>query len=399
MQRDQTLAIVSPLRGFPLGDSKILLTEKFIDGIKMYRELWDGPVIHLCEPADRPSYNLDNMEINLKAPEFETLCAEFSEDYLRGTLPPNSLVVSSVGEQFNYVSKICKELRIPCIYISEYSLKTRYQQIVENQPNLVRGAWQTLRQIQQEIFQRKAISIAEGLQCNGLPTFNAYKSINQNPHLFFDSRTTSDMLATPDQVRKRCFENKNGRKLRLAFSGRLTAIKGVVDLLHVAQHLRPLLNDCFELSIYGDGDYADRLKADIDRMNLGDLVKLPGNLDFKSQLLPLIKDHTDIFVCCHRQGDPSCTYLETMACGVPIVGYNNEAWAMLCSHSKTGISVKLGDTQKMAEQIAKLGLSEFRIEEESRNSLEFAARHTFEQTYRRRIEHFKDIAEHMSRKD
>jgi colanic acid/amylovoran biosynthesis glycosyltransferase len=358
--------------------------------MKLYRELWDGPVLHLCEPSSGPSYNLDNMEIPLSTPEFDTLCASFSDDYLRCVLPPNALVVTSVGEQFNSISKLCKDLRVPCIYVSEYSLRTRYQQISEYQKNPIRGTWQKLRQTQQEYLQRKAIALAEGLQCNGLPTFKAYSSINQNPHLFFDSRTTSDMLVTPEQIQKRCFEHRTRRKLRLTFSGRLTLMKGVDDLLRVAQHLRALLDDLFELSICGDGDYAAKLRADIQKMGLSEVVKLRGNLDFKSELLPFVKEQTDLFVCCHRQGDPSCTYLETMSCGVPIVGYDNEAWRMLSEHSRTGICVKMGEVQKLAEQIARLGLSNW-IEKEAHAALKFAAQHTFEKTFRDRVNHFKQV--------
>jgi colanic acid/amylovoran biosynthesis glycosyltransferase len=31
----------------------------------------------------------------------------------------------------------------------------------------------------------------------------------------------------------------------------------------------------------------------------------------------------DVFVCCHIQIDPPCTYLESYGAGLPIVGYAN----------------------------------------------------------------------------
>ena len=65
------------------------------------------------------------------------------------------------------------------------------------------------------------------------------------------------MLALRAEITARCFRNRMGEKLKLAFSGRLTAIKGVDDLLRVGQHLRERLDDhFFELSISGDGDMA-----------------------------------------------------------------------------------------------------------------------------------------------
>src|SRR5450432_4056911 len=180
---DITLVVISPLRGFLQPNGNIILTEKFVDGLKLYRELWSGPVLHLCEPAASLSNNLDNIEVAMKTPEFDTLCAPMSDDYLRSALPRNSLVLVAVGEQFNNVGAVCRTLNIPCVYVTEYNLKTRYQIISEFQRSAIHGAWQKLRQAQQELAQRKAISLASGVQCNGLPTYGAYRKLNAHAHL------------------------------------------------------------------------------------------------------------------------------------------------------------------------------------------------------------------------
>ena len=166
-----------------------------------------------------------------------------------------------------------------------------------------------MRQAQQEIAQRKAIKLASGIQCNGLPTFNAYQGINSNAHLFFDNRTDATMMAADTNIHRRSFARQQGNKLKLTFSGRLNLMKGVDDLLIVAEHLRRLLNGWFHLSICGDGDYAPQLRRDIENRGLSDVATLRGTLDFKTQLVPFITNETDLFICCHRQGDPSCTYL------------------------------------------------------------------------------------------
>lgn len=389
----KTLVIVSPLKGVPRPSGKIVLTRKFIAGMGLYRQLWNGPLLHICEPADRESSNLDNAEISADAPEFQTICSKLSPELLRAVLPKDSVVVTSVGEQFNSISAICKELRLPCAYIAEYSLKTRHQIIDEHNPGKIHGMWKKLRQVQQEAAQRKAISIASGVQCNGLPTFHAYKALNKRAHLFFDTRSEASMLASRDEIAHRSFQLRQGAKLRLTFSGRLTLMKGVNDLLTIADHLRrTAVGDWFDLSICGDGDYANQLRADIDRLKLRSVVKMRGNMDFKTELVPFLKTETDLFVCCHRQGDPSCTYLETMACGVPIIGYANEAWDQLSEHARTGWTVKAGDTQAMAERIAQLYQDTDQIEREAVRSLDFAQQHTFERTFHARVEHMKSLA-------
>lgn len=388
---DRTLVVISPLKGFLLPSGNIVLTQKFVDGMKLYHDLWDGRVLHLCEPAKGPGDSLDNIELPLKTTEFDTLCAPMSDDYLRTVLPKRSIVLASVGEQFNSISTICREISIPCVYVTEYNLKTRQQIVSEYQRSVLHGIWGKFRQRQQEIAQRKAISLASAIQCNGLPTYSAYQNLNPNAHLFFDSRVDSSMLATEDQIAHKSFEVHQGKKLRLTFSGRLNLMKGVDDLLTVAEHLRTLLDGWFHLSICGDGEYAPQLRKDIQAKGLNDFVTLRGTLDFKTELVPFITQETDLFVCCHRQGDPSCTYLETMSCGVPIVGYANDAWRELHDFTRIGWVTPNGDPKTMAHKIAELDRSPDDIEAGAMRSLDFARSHTLEKTFARRIEHLQNV--------
>ena len=43
-----------------------------------------------------------------------------------------------------------------------------------------------------------------------------------------------------------------------------------------------------------------------------------GVVDFETELVPFTRQNADIFLGCHRQSDPSCTYLEAMGCGVAV---------------------------------------------------------------------------------
>jgi glycosyltransferase involved in cell wall biosynthesis len=159
----------------------------------------------------------------------------------------------------------------------------------------------------------------------------------------------------------------------------------------VAAHLKRL-GVPFTMTICGDGEYLPRLRADISRKGVADRVTLKGVLDFKTELVPFVTNETDLFVCCHRQGDPSCTYLETMACGVPIAGYGNEAWGGLARIGGTGWVASVGDPIELAERIAALQRDRAALEQASRRALAFAREHSFEKTFRRRIEHLDQVA-------
>jgi glycosyltransferase involved in cell wall biosynthesis len=257
---DAALVVISPLNGFVLGNGKILLTKKFVDGMMAYCDLWKVELIHVCEPASQAGDNLDNTEVDKSNSEFRTYCIELSEERLKAILPRRSVVLASVGEHFNSISRICQEANIPCVYVTEYNLRTRTEIANEYQRSKLHGAWSKLRQLQQEFRQRKALSLASGVQCNGLPTFEAYKSLTPSSLLYFDSRIDEQMLATDDQILSKVNRRYQADPIRLVFSGRINRIKGVDDLPIVAEHLRQMKIP-FELSICGEGEYLAKLKT------------------------------------------------------------------------------------------------------------------------------------------
>jgi hypothetical protein len=159
------LIVVSPLKALPLSNRKILLTRKFFGGIGLYCELWRGAIIHACEPSPEAGDNLDNMEVALDAAPFRTIYAEFSDGLFARLLTPNSLVLASVGERFNSLSRLCPKAGIPCIYI-EYSLRTRLQ--IEYRRTIMRGCWRSRREIRQERAQVQAISVAPAVQWSAM---------------------------------------------------------------------------------------------------------------------------------------------------------------------------------------------------------------------------------------
>jgi glycosyltransferase involved in cell wall biosynthesis len=167
-------------------------------------------------------------------------------------------------------------------------------------------------------------------------------------------------------------------------------MKGVKDLIPIACALQNR-DISYELHIYGDGNLKAWLEKEIKDNALEERVKLHGIVDFKSALVPVLQQQTDLFVCCHLQGDPSCTYLETFACGVPIVGYLNEAFEGLLHHADAGWGVPLGQPEKIAQTIAALATNRNAIVHKGRTAAEFARTHTFEETFSRRVSFYEEV--------
>jgi glycosyltransferase involved in cell wall biosynthesis len=174
------------------------------------------------------------------------------------------------------------------------------------------------------------------------------------------------------------------------FSGRLIRMKGADHLPLVAAELNRRQIP-FEMTICGDGVLADSMRQQIASLGLSSCVRMPGVLDFATELVPFVKRKDDVFVCCHRQGDPSCTYIETMSCGVPIVGYENEALGGMLRRVPAGIGVPMDDVAALADALARLHADRATLAAMSRRALEFAAENTFEETVRKRMEHLRGL--------
>lgn len=386
------LVILPSLAAKKVSDTQIIVTQKFLDGVLEYLKYWPGELVVLIEEDPNLSDNLDNVTVDINRLPFLVKMVDFDNIHTETELKSDSIVLAAVSNRQNHISVVCKYKKIPSIYITENSLRTRMQIVNATTGNMLRRIRKYLWETHQEWNQRKAIAQASGVQCNGTPTFMAYQVINQHALLYFDTRVTDDMLISQTELQEKsafCLEN---RPLRLLFSGRLLKIKGVDHLIMVAAELKKL-GVRFEMSICGDGDLKALMTQQIHAFELSDSVKMMGSLEFKSELVPFVKKNADLFICCHRQGDPSCTYLETMSCGVPIVGYDNEAFAGLVQYSDTGWPVKMNRPDLLAKKIAELDSNRQAIVAESYKAVDFSRQHTFEKTFQRRIDHINAVSE------
>jgi colanic acid/amylovoran biosynthesis glycosyltransferase len=390
------LVILPSLAAVKRGDA-VLLTRKFVEGLERYAALWNGPVRCLLRASDSASDNLDNIEVKPNMLPFALEVVEHEAQSLRRCGPRAAVIVGSTGYTQNHVSGLGRQLGVPVVYICEYSLRTRLQVVHAEVDNPLRVVKRSLWELRQESRQRRAIRLAQGIQCNGTPTYDAYRGLTPNPLLYFDTRATRAMTATEDTLAKRLQRSLSGARLRLAFSGRLVAMKGAEHLVRVAAALKARKLD-FELNIYGAGSSEPAMRREIARLGLESEVNLAGTLDFGGELMPRLREHTDLLVCCHRQGDPACTYIETLACGVPIVGYANEAWLGLLRRVNAGAAVPLNDTQALADCIARVAADRGCLREWSYAALRFAREHCFEQTFASRVEHFRAVADAHERR-
>ncbi|HWE53390.1 MAG TPA: glycosyltransferase family 4 protein [Bryobacteraceae bacterium] len=394
MSRHITLKLVPSLRAGKLPDGRVVLTQKFIEGVREFCKLWDGPVEVYLECGNNPYRNMDEIPVLPEELPFRVRLLSFAEMEQAIAADRGAVVLLSLDDcRQSGFAAICRGNGVVCAYISEYSLATRRQIVDTGTANPLKRLRRKFWEAGEERKRRAAVELADGVQCNGTPTYESYRNLSSHALLYFDTRVSQDLLPPLQElVWKHRHAGPSRRPIKLLYSGRLTASKGAGHLIRVAMELRRRNTD-FHLFICGDGDLKPSLTAQIRAAGLEPHITLRGVLDFRTELVPFVKSDIDLFICCHPQGDPSCTYLETMSCGVPIAGYANEAFEGVVRHSGCGWTVPVNQPEALADRIAEICRAPELLLEMALGSVAFAEEHTFERTFGRRIHHLQELGE------
>lgn len=389
MSAPAELVLLPSLKARAGAHGGVLLTQKYLDGAAAYARVWPGPVTSLLRRSELPSWDMDAVEIQPGEYNGDGHTVEwFPADAraLAARLANAALVFPFLTPFEQETLAVCRQLRVPVVFGTEYSAATE-RQIIDSETRNPLLRWRRKRwAAQAERTRLRMLRDASGVQCSGTPTYDAYRQHNANPLLFFDNRVPLADVLQEHEVVLKAQAVQRSKPLRLIFGGRLIAMKGVMDLPEVAAQLRRLGVD-FQLDIVGQGDLEPRLRERIQSLGLQSHVRLQGVLDFKTGWLPRLREQADLFLCCHTQGDPSSTYPEVMSCGVPIVGYDNEALAGIVRTSGCGWVSPLGDTRALAGQLALLAERRDVLAAAVGQAVAFAREHAFEHTFARRSAH------------
>lgn len=369
------------------GDA-IWVDRKFHVGMQAYLERIDAPILSV-HPAARPEERtLDAVRVPRAELGYEILTLALDE--ARNPLPADALALeeriaaSSLVYGYGYGSSaLARRRRVPYILILEYDLGT--QMVVANShvTNPLRRLVRIARTAgSYYATMRPAMQHALAVHCNGYPIFDAAQAVNPNRVLYLDSRMSQPLVIGEQALAER-LRQRAGRPLRLLYSGRYEPMKGAEHAVRVAAQSLAMGLDV-EMHCYGQGP----LKASMleiaaasvrpDRIHVHDTVPYP-------ELVELSRGF-DVFVCCHVQSDPSCTYLESFGAGLPIVGYDNRMWRRLCEISGAGRSSPLGDPHAVAANVRALAQQPAVFDELSQRARSFALQHTFEREFDKRTE-------------
>lgn len=279
--------------------------------------------------------------------------------------------------------KMARKHRVPYVMIQECDLRTNVvrsrSQVSSPLRKLSRAVKETRTYICDTLPDvRRALSV----HCNGYPIFDELRLVNGNRILYLDSRMSNDQLVPLDELERR-LSSRPSRTLRMLYSGRYEPLKGALDVIKVGLASLDQGLDV-ELHCYGGGSQRHAMltlagrAAESGRIAIHDPIPYP-------QLVERSRSF-DLFVCCHIQNDPSCTYLESFGAGLPIVGYGNRMWRRLCEVSGGGRWSQLGRPSDVVASIRSLLEDSRSLDTCSRKARNFAVAHNFDSEFQIRTD-------------
>ncbi|MGH8288883.1 MAG: glycosyltransferase [Steroidobacteraceae bacterium] len=365
-----------------------MVDRKFLVGMQRYAEQVRQPLVTVHPELAAGSPIMDSVEVPCAELPYRVMTVKV--DAWRRTQPCDVPRLRDEISRCRLVyggdlgaAELARSLRIPYIPVLEYDLRTHIVASTSTTTNplrranrAVRSAWHHLKVTIPQMRN------AQSLHCNGYPVYDEAEPYNPKRLLYFDSRMSEDMLISQDELAGR-IGNRQRRPLRLLYSGRYERMKGADDAVRSAlECLRRGLD--IEMHCYGQGS----LRAEMDR--LAGQARSPGRVQIHDALpypqLVKISRTFDVFVCCHRQSDPSCTYIESFGAGLPIVGYENRMWQRLSEHSGAGYVMPPGVPEKLAERLQQLASNQTILVDMSSKALAFARQHTFEREFAKRVD-------------
>lgn len=387
IQNRQTL-VVLPSVSAVVDVETVFADAKMVEGADLYAKLWDGPVLVLVRAGGPEGLAFGQRYLRASLPFRIEVIRDDASDI--GDWLADAAVVLASGDSFNDFD-IAEHTSAPIVYVIEYTLDTRLRMLQLEQgytlQSLKTGIWTLLS----EQKRRAAFRASAGIQANGQPAFKAYGQMGRTSILYYDTRITEEQLVSAEEILTKQNAIRGRRPLRLAFSGRLEAIKGADHLIPIAKELAAR-EIPYTLDIFGDGSLRTTMQEAVAHAGLDNVIRIHGPVSFHDELVPQMKGHVDLFVCPHMQGDPSCTYLETLSCGVPIVGYANAAFMGVLQLGEAGVAARMGSAASAADAIKTLHIDRQRLAAMVGVAAAVGRNNTFERTFSARVDHLKEVA-------
>lgn len=148
-------------------------------------------------------------------------------------------------------------------------------------------------------------------------------------------------------------DRRNQNKIRIIWCARFLSWKHPELLIRMATILKDLGYN-FEINMYGNGALQKSIQRQINKLNLGDIVYLKGNIANNEIIQQMCKSHIFIFTSDQHEGW-GAVLNEAMSCGCAVISSNAiGATPYLVQHAKNGYIFRSGDVKQLVHYCKKL---------------------------------------------
>src|SRR6266567_9150421 len=177
MSRALHLVILASTPAAPRPTGEVIISRKFVEGVVAYARNWHGPITVLMEDHLHWDGMLDPMQVSLMDLPFDLKIVSFPSATTLALVSQASLVLAPLGDRQIPLHRASRGDETRWVYYSEQSVRTRKQMVSVTTANpLLRLRRQLWEQTHEREF-RRAVTQADGLQCNGTPTYRDYAPI------------------------------------------------------------------------------------------------------------------------------------------------------------------------------------------------------------------------------
>lgn len=360
-------------------DSSVLMDDKLRTGMNFYRQHWPGEVVLATAAAPQAAPALGARAHRRGDLGFEVVTAATWTDAVRAATP--DLLLAPLVRGVEALADLAEQSVYAVEFAPEEALASGlHTGSLPQRARALGGLWRRRKHF------TALVRRARGIQCNGYPAYERFGDLNTDSLLYFDTRLAASHVAAARTQRR----DGPATPLRLCFSGRLIPGKGpdhaVAALARLNEWQVPA-----KLTVFGDGPLLSPLRATAPAN-----VEFRGTIPFDPDWTDYVREHVDLMVLPHVQGDPSGTYLESIGCGAPVVGYANRAWDALVRHHGIGWSAPLRDVDALASTIRALAAPESGTgspwHQVRTRGLDFMADHPWTQEFTRRVDHLLSLS-------
>ncbi|MDO5645906.1 MAG: glycosyltransferase family 4 protein [Dermabacter sp.] len=362
------------------------LATKTYEGLCEYAKAWPGEVVAVAPSHRGTADPAVTTRIAAGASAFSLVIADSPEDVQRARRTA-AVTLALHGPHNAYLMDHAPD-RLVFTHENPLSERLRMGRVQSSTP--LQAARSTLGWLRKAPRLRSMLARAGGVQSNGYPAHLAVGALNPRPLLYFDTRVSRAQLAE-HPVTRESLEAKlaESPRLRLGFSGRHTEEKGPAYALGAHALLRGRGIDA-TLTFYGEGAQTAALRA---QAAGDDSAIFRGSLPYGTAWVPEVAREIDVMVLPHTQGDPAGTYLEAAALGVPVVSFQNRAFAELSARHGIGWAEPMKNSAALADRLAHLHEHREEIVEAGLRGRAFMQEHTFEDEFAARIRHLREVGQ------